>query len=298
MERKYNQLSLHSNILSINNIKNNMRKFAIIGCLLLSVLGSAKAQTTEKVSIDGAKGKLAAIIQKPKVNKGDKVSMAIICHGFTSSKDRSLIHLIADSLQQKGIASIRFDFNGHGESDGKLEEMTVLNELEDARRVVAYCLTLPWVKDVSIVGHSQGGVVASMIGGELGSGIRCLALCAPAAVLRDDALRGQLMDAHYDAGNLPDYVDIHGGKNRIGKAYFESAQTLPIYETASRYEGPALIVHGSADRVVPYTYGERYKQVLKDAELVLMPGVDHSFTGEQAAERCAGTVASFMARHL
>lgn len=264
---------------------------------MLSFLGSAKAQTTEKVSITGAKGKLAAIIQKPQASKDKKVSMAIICHGFTASKDRRLLCLIADSLQQKGIASIRFDFNGHGESDGKLEEMTVLNELEDARRVVAYCLTLPWVKDVSIVGHSQGGVVASMIGGELGSGIRCMALCAPAAVLRDDALRGQLMDAHYDAGNLPDYVAIHGGKHRIGKAYFETAQTLPIYETASRYEGPALIVHGTADRVVPYTYGERYKQVLKNAELVLMPGADHSFTGEQAAERCAGTVANFMAKH-
>ncbi len=273
-----------------------MNKLAIIGCLALSFLGQAKAQTTEKVSITGAKGKLAAIIQKPQVSKDDKVPMAIICHGFTASKECRLLCLIADSLQQKGIASIRFDFNGHGESDGKLEEMTVLNELEDARQVVAYCLTLPWVKDVSIVGHSQGGVVASMIGGELGNGIRGMALCAPAAVLRDDALRGQLMDAHYDAGNLPDYVAIHGGKHRIGKAYFESAQTLPIYETASRYEGSALIVHGTADRVVPYTYGERYKQVLKNAELVLMPGVDHSFTGEQAAERCAGIVANFMAK--
>lgn len=274
-----------------------MKKIAIIAYLLLSVMGATKAQTTEKVSVDGAKGKLAAIIQKPKMSDGDKVSVAIICHGFTASKDRSLLCLIADSLQSKGIASIRFDFNGHGESEGKLDEMTVPNELEDARRVVAYCLTLPWVSDVSIVGHSQGGVVASMIGGELGSGIRCMALCAPATVLRDDALRGQLMDSRYDAVNLPDYVDIHGGKHRIGKAYFESAQTLPIYETASRYEGPAIIVHGTADRVVPYTYGERYKQVLKNAELVLLPGVDHSFTGNTAAKRCAGIVANFIAQH-
>ncbi len=275
-----------------------MRRLAIVGCCLLSFWSMAKAQTKEKVYVDGAKGKLAAIIQKPKTTETDKIPMVVICHGFTASKDCKLLCLIADSLQQKGIASLRFDFNGHGESEGKLEDMTVLNELEDARRVVAYCLTLPWVRDVSIVGHSQGGVVASMIGGELGGGIRCMALCAPAAVLRDDALRGQLMDGHYDAGKLPDYVDIHGGKNRIGKAYFETAQTLPIYETAGRYAGPAIIVHGTADRVVPYTYGERYKQVLKNSELVLMPGVDHSFTGKQAAERCAGIVANFMAKHL
>ncbi len=274
-----------------------MKKLMIMGCLLLSVLGAIKAQTKEKVSIAGAKGDLAAIIQKPRMNGGEKVRVAIICHGFTASKDRKLLCLIADSLQEKGIASIRFDFNGHGESDGKLEDMTVLNELEDARRVVAYCLSQPWVKDVSIVGHSQGGVVASMIGGELDGSIRCMALCAPAAVLRDDALRGQLMDTHYDAGNLPNYVAIHGGKMRIGKGYIEAAQTLPIYETASRYNGPAIIVHGTADRIVPYTYGERYKQVLKNAELVLLPGVDHSFTSDLAAQRCAGIVANFVANH-
>ncbi len=273
------------------------KRLAIVVYLILLSLGAVMAQTTERVTIDGSKGRLSAIVQKPRMKAGAKVRMAVVCHGFTSSKDERLIRLIADSLQQKGIASVRFDFNGHGESEGKLEEMTMPNELEDARRVVAYCKGLPWVSAVSIVGHSQGGVVASMIGGQLQKDIRSVVLCAPAAVLRDDALRGQLMDARYDAGNLPDYVAIYGDACRIGKAFFVSAQTLPIYETASRYKGSALVVHGTADRIVPYTYGERYRQVMKNAELMLMPGVDHSFTAGHDAERCAGIVADFVARH-
>ena len=56
-------------------------------------------------------------------------------------------------------------------------------------------------------------------------------------------------------------------------------------------------MHGTADRVVPYTYGERYKQVLSNSELVLMPGVDHSFTGELNGSRAAGIVARFIATH-
>ena len=278
-------------------IYNDMKRLYLICCLVLAFALAANAQTVERLYVQGAKGKLAAIIQKPATDGREKLPTVVVCHGFTGSKDEALLCLIADSLQRRGIASIRFDFNGHGQSEGKLEEMTVPNELEDARRVVAYCRSLPWVGDVSLVGHSQGGVVASMLAGELGDGIRSLVLCAPAAVLRDDALRGQLMDTRYDAGNLPDYVEFMGGSKRLGKAYFEAAQTLPIYETASRFAGPALIIHGTADRVVPYTYGERYREVLKDSELVLMSGVDHCFTGDGIAKRCAGLVAGFIARH-
>lgn len=278
-------------------MKSIVKNAVAAGLFLFATLGLANAQTTESVTIKGSKGNLSAIVQKPKMKDGDKVRVAILCHGFTSSKEYKLLRDIADSLQQRGIASIRFDFNGHGASEGKLEEMTVVNELEDARRVIAYTLQQSWAKDVSLVGHSQGGVVASMLSGELNSGIRCAVLCAPASVLREDAIRGVLMDAMYDAGNLPEYVTIYKGKLRIGKAYLESAQTLPIYETASRYDGPMLIVHGTADRIVPYTYGERYKRECKNAELVLLPGGDHMFMKPQEYTRVAGMVADFIAKH-
>ncbi len=278
-------------------MKTIVKNAVVAGLFIFAAFGFANAQTTESVTIKGSKGKLAAIVQKPKMAEGQKVRVAVLCHGFTASKEHKLLCDIADSLQQRGIASIRFDFNGHGESAGKLEDMTVVNELEDARKVIAYALQQPWVKDVSIVGHSQGGVVASMISGELGSGIRCAVLCAPAAVLREDALRGVLMDAMYDPINLPDYVSIYKGQLRIGKAYLETAQTLPIYETASQYEGPMLIVHGTADRIVPYTYGVRYKRECKNAELVLLPGVDHMFMTQQDAARAAGIAADFIAKH-
>lgn len=274
-----------------------LKNAVAMGVLFLATFGLANAQTTESVTIKGAKGNLAAVVQKPKMSEGQQVRVAILCHGFTSNKEYELLCNIADSLQQRGIASIRFDFNGHGASDGKLEEMTVVNELEDARKVVAYALQQPWVKDVSLVGHSQGGVVASMISGEMNGTIRCAVLCAPAAVLREDALRGVLMDAMYDANNLPDYVQIYKGKLRIGKAYLESAQTLPIYETASRYDGPMLVVHGMADTIVPYTYGERYKRECRNAELILLPGVDHMFMTPAIVTRVAGTVADFIDKH-
>lgn len=273
------------------------KKIIMALCLILGGTVMSMAQTSENVKIQGDHGLLDAIIQKPKMKDGEKVRVAIICHGFGSNKERPLLKSIADSLQAKGIASIRFDFNGCGKSEGRYEDMTVPNEIVDAEKIVGYAMQQPWVSDISLVGHSQGGVVASMVAGNLKGSIRSVALCAPAAVLRDDAIRGQVQGATYDAGNIPETVTVPGRNLHVGRNYFVTAQTLPIYETALQYEGPVVLVHGTADRIVPYTYSERYKAGYKDAQIYLLPGVDHSFTEEQSRLRAASIVSSFILNH-
>ena len=233
---------------------------------------------TERVTIDGAKGKLQAIIQKPELAQGQTCPMVMLCHGFSGRKDGPMFELIADSLMQHGIASIRFDFNGHGESEGDFVDMTVPNEIEDAQKVYEYVRDLRYVDGIAIVGHSQGGVVASMVAGKGEEGdFQAVVLMAPAAVLRDDAIRGSTMGKTYDPLDPPDFVELYGGL-RLGREYIKTAFSLPIYETAASYKGPALIVHGTGDRVVPYTYGERYHQIWNGSQLVLLEAYDHGFS--------------------
>ena len=233
--------------------------------------------TTEQISLDGGKGRLAAILQKPTLAQGAQCPMVVFCHGFGGSKEGPLFELIADSLQAHGIASLRFDFNGHGASEGEFVDMTVPNEIEDAMKVIEYVRDLRYVSKVALVGHSQGGVVASMTAGKLEPGdIAAVALMAPAAVLRDDAIRGSTMGANYNPLDPPEFVELWGGK-RLGRNYIKTAFSLPIYETAANYQGPALIVHGTGDRVVPYTYGERYKSVWPKAKVEILEAQDHGF---------------------
>lgn len=233
--------------------------------------------TKERVTIDGDHGKLAAVIQKPVLKQGEQCPMVVFCHGFGGSKEGPLFELVCDSLQKHGIASVRFDFNAHGESEGKFEEMTVLNEIEDAKRVIEYVHDLRYVSKVALVGHSQGGVVAAMTAGELAQDIAAVVLMAPAAVLRDDAIRGSTFGKQYNPLDPPEYVELWGGQ-RLGSKFIKTAFTLPIYETAAKYQGPALILHGNADRVVPYTYGERFHQQWPGSQYVLLEYFDHGFS--------------------
>ncbi len=263
---------------------------------LLKELTSAKQRgTEERLTIDGDHGRLAAILQKPSLEPGQQCPMAVLCHGFGGNKDNLMFELIADSLQANGIASIRFDFNGHGQSEGDFQEMTVPNEIEDAKKVIEYALDLRYVSSVALVGHSQGGVVAAMTAGELGSDVvKAVALLAPAAVLRDDAIRGSTFGRSYDPLDLPEYVDIFGRK--LGRNFLKTAFSLPIYETAARYQGPAIIVHGNADRIVPYTYGLRFHQQWPGSEYVLLEYFDHGFG--QNIYRATDLVSHFLIKTL
>ncbi len=297
-----------------------MRTLILAICAMLALGANAK---TELTTVQGDHGKLDVKIQTPdilnitgkivkkkgkgkmieisKVNE-QKYPLLVLCHGFGGDKEGKLFDCLVDSLNKKGIAVLRFDFNGHGKSEGKFEDMTVPNEIEDAKCILRYASSLPWVSEIALGGHSQGGVVSAMTSGQLAAKpeqdikpISALVLLAPAAVLRDDALRGNTFGKMYDPKNPPAKIEMWGGKC-LGGNYIRTAVCLPIYETAKNYQGPECILHGDADRVVPYTYGQRFHYLNKQSEWHLMPDADHGF-GKQE-EKSAHIASDFLAKIL
>lgn len=229
--------------------------------------------------IDGSQGRLASKISLPVLATGEKCPMVILSHGFGGDMTFHLWEPIIQILNENGIGVLRYDFNGCGQSEGEFQNMTVLNENEDLLCIISYVRALPVTESISLVGHSQGGVVTSMVSGDCGSEqIKCEVLLSAAAVLREDAIRGITQGAHFDPWHLDQpYYELPRGL-KLGRAYIQSAMTLPIYETASAYKGSALIINGMADQVVPYTYAQLYNKVINNSELILIPGEDHTYT--------------------
>ena len=277
--------------------KFSFKKIALVGAMtlgLLSSMGNTGYTKSQDITIEGDHGKLAAVLQTP--DGQNEYPLVIIMHGFTGNKESALLTTLADDLEKYGIASIRFDFNGHGKSEGRFQDMTVPNEIEDAKRVYEFADKLPEVTSVSLAGHSQGGVVTSMTAGILGTQkVKSIALMAPAAVLREDAIRGMIFDKRYNSLNPPETIDIMKGL-KLGANYVKTAQTLPIYETASQYQGAAFMLHGTGDVVVPYTYSLRYQRIYFNGEVKLIPGEDHSFTKD--TKGAAQTVADYFRKQL
>lgn len=223
-------------------------------------------------------------LEKPNV---DKCPIVILFHGFTGDigyTKESLFGTITDKLVKADMAVIRFDFNGHGKSDGNLADMDILNEIEDAIAVLRYVQKLEFVTDIYILGHSQGGVVGGMLAGYYSDVISKLVLLAPAAALKDDAKQGICMGTRYDTDHIPDVVHINNTPFDVGGHYFRIAKHLPIYEITQEFKGPALAIHGLNDNVVDVKASYRYKDCMNSCELEVFKNLDHIIQGEDREE--------------
>jgi pimeloyl-ACP methyl ester carboxylesterase len=259
-----------------------MKRLTSTFAFLLFLCIGLQAQSTLTV-LNGSRGRLRGEILRPEsVGEGQKCPIVVIMHGFTGNRNEPLLRGLSQALLERGIGSARFDFNGHGESDGLFCDMTIRNEIEDAKAIVRAVQSLPWVESVGVVGHSQGGVVASMVAGELNEGeISSVVLYAPAANIGDGCRQGNMLGTKYNPLEVPDTVNVWGRKLR--RHYLDIARTMSMYETAALFRGPACIIHGEADRVVPKSCGERYAQEYRNAELHIQPYDDHGFSKNQPA---------------
>lgn len=261
-----------------------------ITLLLLQFLPlQACSRNEQKIDLAGPQGKIACTITLPQHfdPSTDSVPMVILMHGIFASKDWVPIPSFAKGLAKAGIASIRMDFNGHGKSGGRMQDMTIEKELADARVVWDYVQTLPYVTQVGLLGHSQGGVIASMTAGRLaaeqeGSVPAGIVLVAPGSVIKEACQGGKFFNARFDPQDPPEYIRCWGIM-KLGREYLLTTQQLDIFGTAAAYAGPVLLLHGDQDKIVPLWCSERYAETYGErATLRIIPGVNHTITSHRS----------------
>lgn len=206
-------------------------------------------------------------------------TLAIIMHGFLSDLHAKVPEGVASQLNQAGIPTLRFNFDGCGDSDGQFENMTIFSEILDAIAVIKYAKQKLGAKHLYLIGHSQGGVVASMVAAYYHDLIDKLVLLSPAASLKMDAAYGKVMGVSYDPLHIPDSVQVRPTK-LVGGAYFRTAQLMPIYETAQHYDKPTLIIVGQSDSIVPAKYGAKYNTIMPKTTFYQLKGAEHDLSGD------------------
>ncbi len=257
---------------------------------LLLILGSflrSQGKDVKDTQIPGPEGAIAYKICLPEDfnPETDRCTMVILMHGIFSSKDYNPMPAIAKGLAKAGIASLRFDFNGHGTSEGRMQDMTIEKEIADAMAVYDYVKALPYVSEIGFLGHSQGGVVASMAAGRLAAqgqdAPKRLVLIAPGAVIKNACQNGKFFNARFDPKDPPEFIRCWGFM-KLGREYLLTTQDLDIYGTAAAYEGKVRILHGTKDKIVPMWCSEKYQEIYGDrAELVVIKGENHTITNRR-----------------
>ena len=239
--------------------------------------------------------RLNATIDMPEGNPS-KCPLAIIIHGFTGNSEERHILAVSEMLNGIGLATLRVDMYGHGKSDGKFRDHTLFKWMNNAMAVIDYALTLDFVTDLYLLGHSQGGLTAILTAALEHDRIKALVPMSPATMIPDGARMGNILGMEFNPQRMPDEVFLDHKEMTLGCNYVRVAQTIHVEEAIDRYTGPVLLVHGDEDMTVPVSCSIEAAKRYRNADLVIVHGDDHCYNYH--LDQVVDAIKSWMLRQL
>ncbi|MEM9202228.1 MAG: alpha/beta fold hydrolase [Actinomycetota bacterium] len=244
----------------------------------------------EEIRFVGAAGaELAGLIQRPPPD-AEVVGSALIAHCFTCGKDLHTTARLAKALTRAGWLTMTFDFTGVGESGGDFGDTTIGTDIGDITRA-AVALIERNAGPCVLIGHSLGGAAAVLAASRLKTVDRVVAIASPADTTHVEHL---FADAPViDGGSV--CATIGGRTFRLGPDFLAGLGSHDVVSAASAFEGPFLVVQAGADTVVGAEQTSRLAHA-GGAELAIVDGADHLFTGREASTALADVVVGWLAR--
>jgi len=267
-----------------------------------------KSCEEKPVSISMKRGFLAGTLTLPYRRSPAKGWPAVLmCHGFTGNRMEAHFMFVKASRQlaAHGIASLRFDFQGSGESSGRFEDMTILTEVADALAAWEYLLNRPETdpERQGIIGLSLGGGVTSLLTGGLHAEERPPRCCALWSAVGDLAVIWE--ERFKQLGMLKRALmrfPIAVGAFRIGERFFKEMKEAPrpVDAMAAAGDVPVLVIHGSKDEVVPVSQARDYlkKCGKKRARLMILHGADHVYNRPDWERKVIDTTREWLKKRL
>lgn len=219
----------------------------------------------------------------------------ILCHGMMSSKEGRKQTALAHSLQRNGLSVFRFDFSFCGESEGRFEEITFTQEVDDLRHAVE-TVRQRGASSVGLLGSSMGGAVTLLYARDdpdIKAIVTVAAVASPARIVAEiDTLQEHMVRWIQEGSVL-------GAEGTAGPLFFEDARRQDVIAAVRSIRAPLLVLHGGKDEVVPV--GEAldiFNNASGVKDLRILPGADHRFTEERDLEILIIAARDWFVRYL
>ncbi len=211
---------------------------------------------------------------------GDMKDFAIYAHGYRSSKGNSKVRPLAESLTSKNVALFAFDFSGCGESEGKFEDLTITQYIDDLKCAIDHLQKD--AENIFIIGNSLGGFITlnESMTDERAKGI---VLLSPSATFPSELIE------EWSHENVKEWkeegytytVSKKYGKMKIKYSFYEDVMK---YQDNFPYEGikcPVLIIQGTKDKAIKIERNRQLAKELPKAKLFEIKGMEHEYNPDE-----------------
>ena len=267
---------------------------AIALCIVAAVTLLQPNTNPKNIEIPGTRGNIPATIQLPaKSARGEELPLVVLCHGFTGNRQGDgHFAPLAEDLAAHGIATVRLDFAGCGDSTEPYANYTLANMAADVDSVIGYMQATYGTGKTALVGHSMGGRLASLYP-QLGQyPVTALALWSPANGTGLQGLEFLSIDNFAAVEEMAARADAEGSVAAWGvelsAAYIDGMRDSDPNATLQESGLPVLLTYSGNERILSDTTQTETKaavESLPDGQVVLNPFVngDHNYTSEDPA---------------
>lgn len=267
---------------------------AIALCIVAAVTLLQPNTNPKNIEIPGTRGNIPATIQLPaKSARGEELPLVVLCHGFTGNRQGDgHFAPLAEDLAAHGIATVRLDFAGCGDSTEPYANYTLANMAADVDSVIGYMQATYGTGKTALVGHSMGGRLASLYP-QLGQySVTALALWSPANGTGLQGLEFLSIDNFAAVEELAARADAEGSVAAWGvelsAAYIDGMRDSDPNAALQESGLPVLLTYSGNERILSDTTQTETKAAvegLPDGQVVLDLFVngDHNYTSEDPA---------------
>jgi len=238
----------------------------------------------------------------------NRCPVVLFLNGFAGDRNEVLItgtneylwERLARKLAEQGLASLRIDFRGSGESDGEFSMTTFSTQISDTLAALRHIrINLRWLVNrnlIGILGFSQGGLVGACAAARDGN-VASLLLWSPVAhapiayegLLTKQGIKQGLALPEGGSDTFPIYVDDQyiDWDVTLGRDFFLDLYRLdPVAEIQKNYQGPLMVLCGAQDPILwPQPHmSDIYLRHHEGFEKLVTIDADHCFNWWDGAE--------------
>lgn len=236
--------------------------------------------------------KLAGLLELPE----SPTAFALFAHCFTCSKDIAAASRISRSLAVQGVASLRFDFTGLGNSDGDFANTNFSSNVEDLVCAADY-LRQEFLAPAILIGHSLGGT-AAMIGAEhIPESKAVITIGSPSNANHVRHIFSVHETEIIDKGYTE--VKLAGRTFTIKRQFLKDIEQYDQANHVARLGKALLIFHSPMDTIVPIDEAARiYRHAKHPKSFISLDQADHLLTKKEDAEYVASIIAAWVQKYI
>lgn len=250
---------------------------------------------TLRVGFDNGRGDaLAASLDLPR--EGSPRAYAIFAHCFTCHRNYKFIRQMARVLAQHGLAVLRLDFAGLGESGGRFEETNFSTNTADVLAAARF-LASEYRAPAVLIGHSLGAAAVLAAAPDVVSARAVVVVNAPSTPAHVLTQLGTLDDAIARQGYAE--AEIGGIVYRITPQLIEDLRGARVDGAIAGLGAALLVLHATRDLTADISHGERiFAAAAQPKSMIALPGADHLLSLEGDAQYAAAMIAAWCTAYL